>query len=73
MSANASVQWKGTDVCMDVYCECGCRGHIDGYFAYYIKCEACGSIYETSPKINLIKISIEQMDGMEPLYFGDSK
>lgn len=23
------IQWKGTDVCMDVYCKCGYHSHID--------------------------------------------
>ncbi len=31
------IQWKGTDICMDVYCKCGNQSHIDGYCAYYIK------------------------------------
>jgi hypothetical protein len=30
------IQWKGTDVCMDIHCECGTLSHIDGEFAYII-------------------------------------
>jgi hypothetical protein len=27
------IQWKGTNVCMDVYCACGHHSHIDAKFA----------------------------------------
>lgn len=36
------IQWKGTDVCLDYYCECGEQSHFDGYFAYRLKCPYCG-------------------------------
>ena len=50
------IQWKGTDVCMDVYCECGAQFHIDHDFAYYVKCCACGTIYEVGGHVKLYKI-----------------
>lgn len=40
------LQWKGTDACLDFFCECGFSGHFDGYFAHYIRCRNCGAIYE---------------------------
>jgi hypothetical protein len=43
---NAFIQWKGTDVCMDFYCECGAHCHFDGYFAYAVKCPHCETVYE---------------------------
>lgn len=43
---NAFIQWKGTDVCMDFYCECGAHCHFDGYFAYVVKCPHCEIVYE---------------------------
>ncbi len=42
----AFVQWKGTDVCMDFYCDCGAHGHFDGFFAYTVKCQHCGTTWE---------------------------
>ena len=30
------IQWKGTDVCIDLHCECGSHGHVDGDFVYYV-------------------------------------
>jgi len=49
------IQWKGTDVCMDVYCECGYHGHVDCDFAYYIKCP-CGRVYEVDSTVRLTHI-----------------
>lgn len=43
-NAHGWIQWKGTDVCMDVHCKCGEHSHLDAEFAYYIKCPKCGSI-----------------------------
>lgn len=43
---NASIQWKGTDVCMDFHCPCGENSHIDAKFAYYVKCWNCEETYE---------------------------
>lgn len=44
----AFIQWKGTDVCMDCRCLCGETFHIDGYFAYAVRCEHCAREYEMS-------------------------
>ena len=43
--SNVFIQWKGTSVCFDFYCDCGTDGHFDGYFAYEIKCRDCGAVY----------------------------
>lgn len=40
------IQWKGTNVCMDVHCACGELTHFDGDFLYHVKCGACGKVYE---------------------------
>ena len=42
----AFVQWKGTDVCMDFYCDCGAHCHFDGYFADAVKCPHCTAEWE---------------------------
>lgn len=41
----AYVQWKGTDVCMDVFCTCGAQAHFDGYFAYAVQCPSCDVVW----------------------------
>lgn len=53
------IQWKGTNVCMDVHCECGEHTHFDGDFCYYIKCGKCGAVYECDGHIRLHKLDIE--------------
>jgi hypothetical protein len=42
---NVFVQWKGTNVCLDLHCVCGYHGHLDGDFAYYLRCGECGRVY----------------------------
>jgi hypothetical protein len=50
------IQWKGTHVCMDVYCACGHHGHIDGYFFYFYECQ-CGLMYEVGVFIKLFPVT----------------
>lgn len=52
----AHIQWKGTDVCLDLRCECGTSdfGHFDGYHAYAIECHACGRRYDLPDTIPLL-------------------
>lgn len=49
------IQWKGTDLCMDWFCENGHHNHFDGYFAYEIKCEDCGAKYYPEERVVLRK------------------
>lgn len=56
---HAWIQWKGTDVCMDVYCKCGKHFHIDAEFAYYVKCPKCKTVYMCNGHIELIEIENE--------------
>jgi phage FluMu protein Com len=50
------IQWKGTDVCMDIHCSCGKMSHVDAEFAYNIKCPHCGKIFMCNPNIELIEV-----------------
>lgn len=56
----ARIQWKGTDVCMDVLCSCGEDGHIDGMFAYNYKCLACGRGWILGFNVGLTEMTSEQ-------------
>ena len=49
------IQWKGTDVCLDLHCECGEHSHLDGYFAYVIKCGRCGAEWQMPTYMTLIR------------------
>jgi DNA-directed RNA polymerase subunit RPC12/RpoP len=56
------IQWKGTEVCIDLHCVCGHHGHVDGDFLYYYKCHECGRVFALDPVIRLMEIS-EEPDG----------
>ena len=64
---HAFIQWKGTDVCMDVYCECGEHSHFDGPFAYYIKCPTCGTVYACGDHVELVKLTTEEAKNTRPV------
>lgn len=51
----AFIQWKGTDVCMDFRCECGGGGHVDAMFAYAVRCNDCGTVWEMPSVVFLRK------------------
>jgi hypothetical protein len=53
------VQWKGTEVCMDIHCKCGDMFHIDASFAYFVKCPTCETVYMCNGHIELIEIDKE--------------
>jgi hypothetical protein len=59
------IQWKGTDVCMDVYCECGHHGHVDSDFFYYYECSACHKKYAVGQTIKLIPLTQKQIEYVE--------
>jgi hypothetical protein len=42
----AFIQFKGTHICMDFYCECGADCHFDGYFAHVVQCPHCLTKWE---------------------------
>lgn len=50
------IQWKGTDVCMDIHCKCGYQTHIDGDFVYSVKCPKCGTVYNCNGHIEFIEL-----------------
>lgn len=56
------MQWKGTDVCMDVYCKCGSHLHFDDFFCYHVKCLDCGTVYMCNGHIELIELEEEPSD-----------
>jgi len=54
------VQWKGTDVCADVSCQCGYLGHVDVDFFYFYQCPACGQKYEIGHFVKIFPITEEE-------------
>ena len=59
--ASMFLQWKGTDVCLDFDCRCGASGHLDGYFAYAVRCTSCGTIYQLGTQV--IAKAVAEHDG----------
>jgi len=50
------IQWKGTDVCIDVHCLCGAHLHFDAEFLYHVGCENCGRVYSVGCKVKLCEL-----------------
>jgi hypothetical protein len=55
------IQWKGTEVCMDVHCKCGFTAHIDETSFYFYRCESCKRTYAVGQNIKLIELNPEQI------------
>lgn len=59
---HAFIQWKGTQVCMDVYCtNCGYQDHIDGDFVYYVRCLECNITYKVGDHVQLTPLTPEEI------------
>lgn len=39
--AHVNIQWKGTDICADIHCQCGTYSHVDGYIYGEWICRGC--------------------------------
>lgn len=63
--AHGWIQWKGTDVCMDVRCLCGHQGHVDADFFYFYDCPACRRKYAVGQNVKLIELNAEQIAFVE--------
>lgn len=60
------IQWKGTEVCMDVHCKCGKSFHIDATFAYNVKCPECETIYAVNGHVELIEMLDTSVNSVTP-------
>jgi hypothetical protein len=58
--AHGCIQWKGTDVCIDIHCICGACAHVDADFFHYYECPACHKRYAVGTVVNLIPLDIAQ-------------
>lgn len=61
-TASGWIQWKGTDVCIDLQCQCGHQGHFDGEFFYGFECPQCHAKYAVGQNIKLIKLNEEEIE-----------
>jgi len=59
--SNGWIQWKGTNVCIDLHCVCGNDSHFDGEFFYFYKCPKCGAKYAVGQNVKLIPLTQDQI------------
>ncbi len=50
------IQWKGTDVCCDIHCDCGAHLHFDGFFMYAFRCPECKQLYEVADHVPITPV-----------------
>ena len=53
------IQWKGTNVCIDLHCECGELGHVDDDFLYEWTCDKCSRRYAIGAQVKLVPLDFE--------------
>lgn len=56
------IQWKGTNVCIDLHCKCGKHSHYDGDFLYHWICPHCGVAFALGQNVKLIELTSEQIE-----------
>jgi hypothetical protein len=54
------IQWKGTEVCIDLHCACGGGSHFDGGFFYNFECPYCHAKYAVGQNVVLIQLTADQ-------------
>ncbi len=55
------IQWKGTNVCVDLHCACGHHGHVDAEFFYRYQCPACQRKYAVGQIVKLIELTPDEI------------
>jgi hypothetical protein len=55
------IEWKGTNVCMDIHCVCGKHSHMDADFFYYFEC-SCGKMYAVGSNVKMIELNEEEIE-----------
>ena len=65
------IQWKGTDVCIDIYCpKCKVHSHFDGDFMYYYRCPKCKTVFAMGTAIEMIELSPEHITYIKKQNYG---
>ncbi len=54
------IQWKGTNVCIDLHCSCGEHLHYDGDFLYYFLCPHCDKLWEMGTHIPIYEVAADK-------------
>ncbi len=64
------IQWKGTNVCIDLHCACGahlhcaCGAHLhyDGDFLYYFICPHCERLWEMGTHMPMYEVPASERE-----------
>lgn len=60
------VQWKGTNACVDFYCDCKggtlTGSHIDGDFMYFLRCPYCFTVWRVPTVLKLSRAEPHEHD-----------
>lgn len=62
MNPSMFIQWKGTDVCIELTCPCGYDGHYDGFFLYAWRCPECRRVWVMPWHIEPHEASAEELE-----------
>lgn len=65
--ASMFIQWKGTEVCMDLACRCGELLHGDGYFAHFVKCPHCSTVYQLGTQVVIRQLPNDEEPYINPM------
>lgn len=61
------IQWKGTNVCIDLHCVCGAHMHADDEeFFYFVRCGKCKAAYAVGAYVKLVPLrpeDVSEVDG----------
>lgn len=56
------IQWKGTNVCIDLHCTCGAHIHFDGDFLYNWLCPKCDRLWEMGTHMPMYEVAAERRE-----------
>ena len=63
--AHGTIQWKGTQVCVDLHCTCGTHSHVDAEFFYRFKCPHCRKCFFVGNVVQLTEALPEEIEFVE--------
>lgn len=56
------IQYKGSNICVDIHCSCGELSHYDGEFAYAVRCPYCQKPWVLSQTVRLVELPPEMQE-----------
>jgi hypothetical protein len=60
------IQWKGTNVCMDIHCSCGHHSHVDLDFLYFFRCPNCKKTFAVGQTVRLYEMDPSHPKSSDP-------